>query len=51
MYQSGTGSPEGVVDTRFVGDEYLDTDTGLKYTNPNASGNTGWEIYQTAPAL
>ena len=45
-----TGSPEWVVDTRFAWDTYLDTDTGIKYTNPNASGNTSWEVIQTMPA-
>lgn len=49
--QSGIWSPEWVVDTRFVGDQYIDTNTGVTYTNPNLSGNVGWEVVQTAPAI
>lgn len=48
--QTGTGSPAGSVASRFAGDRYLDTNSGILYTNPNASGSTGWEIIMTEPA-
>ena len=48
--QEWTWSPEGVVDTRYTGDRYTDTASGIVYVNTNASGNTGWEVIQTMPA-
>jgi len=52
--QTGDGSPEWVVTTRFAGDQYVDT-TWLKgvkliYQNPNASWNTWWLLMQNTPA-
>lgn len=48
--QTGAGAPNGVITATYAGDEYVDTVTGIKYTNPTAS-ITGREIVQTAPAL
>lgn len=48
--QTGAVSPEGVATPRYAGDQYLNTVSGILYTNPNASGVVGREIVQTSPA-
>ena len=45
--QTGLVSPEGVIDSRQIGDRYVNTFTSVEYRNPNASGNTGWQLVQS----
>ena len=45
------GSPiDNAVETRYIWDRYIDTDSGIVYVNTNATGNTGWQAIQTMPA-
>ena len=52
--QTGIGSPENNVETRFPADIYVDTVwlKGVKntYINPNASWKIWWLLLQSTPA-
>jgi hypothetical protein len=45
-----TGSPEWIVTSRYVWDNYIDTVWLSLYFNPNASGNTWRQLLQSTPA-
>jgi len=48
--QTWTWNPNWSVISRYEWDEYVDTNTWIKYTN-STTWDTGWEVIQTAPAL
>lgn len=48
--QNWVVNPEWVVYTRYIDDEYVDTFSGIKYRNPNPSGNTWRQSYSSWPA-
>lgn len=45
-----SGSPEWVIDSRYIGDTYIDTDSEVKYWNPVSGANTWRQYDQSWPA-
>ena len=48
--QSGSGSPEWLIVSKKIWDQYLDTNTDILYFNPVKWATTGRQIIQSAPA-
>jgi len=42
--QTGTGSPDGSVTSRYAGDQYIDTDTDEIYEASVANSDADWQI-------
>ena len=42
--QTGTGSPDGVVTSRYAGDEYIDTDTDEIYKASVKASSSDWQL-------
>lgn len=49
--QSGAGSPEWSITSRYAGDIYINATTGVAYTNPVSGATVWWEVIQTSPAV